>query len=110
MSDQSMNPKKYIVVWLWLFILTAIEVGIAMTDITRGILVLSLLVLAAAKAALVGLFFMHLRFEKPLLGIAITSTLVLAFIYVAASHMDDPTAASGWDRPAVATQVEGHGE
>jgi cytochrome c oxidase subunit 4 len=96
MAEHSSSPKQYLIVWLWLFVLTALEVGVATAPgVGRGLLVVSLLVMAAAKAALVGLYFMHLRFERPLLGVAITSTLLLASIYVTAATSDAPFA-SGW--------------
>ena len=48
----------------------------------EALLILGLVVFAAIKAALVALYFMHLRFERKTLGIIFASTLILGVILV----------------------------
>ncbi|MGH2593437.1 MAG: cytochrome C oxidase subunit IV family protein [Anaerolineae bacterium] len=59
-TTHSSNLGKYIAVFVGLAVLTGIEVAVAVV-IRIDNPVLILLALAAAKAALVAMFFMHLR-------------------------------------------------
>jgi cytochrome c oxidase subunit IV len=60
------GPIEYIKVALVLAVLTAIEVGIYYLKGARSILVPALILLSVGKFAMVGLFFMHLRFDTHL--------------------------------------------
>src|SRR5438093_244739 len=56
---------NYILIWVYLAVLTAAELALAFElPISRNLKLLLLLFLAVWKAALVGLFFMHLKFER----------------------------------------------
>src|SRR3989442_15379491 len=56
---------NYILIWVYLAVLTAAELALAFElPISRNLKLLLLLFLATWKAALVGLFFMHLKFER----------------------------------------------
>jgi len=56
------NLGKYLAVFIGLAVLTAIEVGLAaFSRIDRSLLIPVLLALAVTKAALVAMFFMHLK-------------------------------------------------
>jgi cytochrome c oxidase subunit 4 len=58
------SRKQYLGVFLGLAVLTIVEVGIVyLTGISRGLMIAALTALAVTKAALVGLFFMHLKSE-----------------------------------------------
>lgn len=61
--------RPYLWVFLWLAVLTAIEVGVARLTFDRPIKIILLVILATAKALLVALFYMHLRYDKPILAI-----------------------------------------
>ena len=71
-------------VWLWLFILTVLEVGA--TQPWLGIPSLSVYILligmALSKALLVALFFMHLRFERLTFALVVSFPAVLAVFLV----------------------------
>jgi cytochrome c oxidase subunit 4 len=76
---------NYWAIWGWLFVLTIAEVIVAVIPIgpayPHAAKVVLLVVLALTKAALVGLYFMHLRFEKRTLGlIAITPLFLCVFL------------------------------
>src|SRR2546430_15758897 len=56
---------NYMLIWLYLFVLTAAEVLFAFEmPISQLAKIVCLLVLAVVKALLVALFFMHLKFER----------------------------------------------
>ena len=55
----------YLLIWLYLAILTAAELGLAFQlPLSRNMKLLLLMILAIWKALLVAMFFMHLKFEK----------------------------------------------
>ena len=72
------QPRQYVVVGVWLAIVTALEVGIYYVDSLRDIIVPFLLVFAFIKFFLVATWFMHLRFDSPLFRRLFVSGLVLA--------------------------------
>jgi len=72
---------NYILIWVYLAVLTAAELALAFKlPISPNLKLLLLLFLAVWKAALVGLFFMHLKFENYVLGLIVLSPLVLSGI------------------------------
>ena len=74
---------NYWMVWLALAVLTAIELYVARVPNAKTFVIVSLCALALAKAALVALYFMHLKFEKYALILIVLSPLVLsAIMYV----------------------------
>jgi cytochrome c oxidase subunit 4 len=75
----------YLLVWLWLAILTGVEYFYAagLKDFFV-ILLAGLLVLAGIKAGLVGWYFMHLKFEGKWVYLLIVPAIVLATILVLA--------------------------
>jgi cytochrome c oxidase subunit 4 len=76
------HRKTYLHVFVWLTILTAIEVGLAVSHLQRFVLITLLCALAIAKAALVAMYFMHLRFEKKTLALVVMTPIVLAGILI----------------------------
>jgi cytochrome c oxidase subunit 4 len=76
---------NYWAIWGWLFVLTVAEVIVAVLPVglayPHAAKVLLLVSLALTKAALVALYFMHLRFEKRTLGlIAMTPLFLCVFL------------------------------
>ena len=80
-SEGTHEHPNYMGIFWWLLGLTVLEVGVPMV-ITSPVPKIALLVsMAVAKAALVALYFMHLRFEKKLLGIiALAPMVICAFL------------------------------
>jgi cytochrome c oxidase subunit 4 len=75
------EEPNYIAIWIWLAVLTAVEIWIANTGLHRALIISALVGLAVAKASLVALYFMHLRFERATLGlIALTPPLLLILL------------------------------
>ena len=72
----------YMKIFLWLFALTVIELAVIFMGLPKLVVGAALVVLAVWKAALVAMYFMHLRFEtKTLAWIAVTP-LVIATLLV----------------------------
>jgi cytochrome c oxidase subunit 4 len=75
----------YLLVWLWLAILTGIEYFYAYGLSSFFVILLcGLLVLAGIKAGLVGWYFMHLKFEGKWVYLLIVPAIVLATVLVLA--------------------------
>ncbi|MEX2157094.1 MAG: cytochrome C oxidase subunit IV family protein [Gemmatimonadales bacterium] len=82
---------NYILIWVYLFVLTVVEVGAAFfSGIPKHWLILILVVLAVWKALLVALYFMHLKFEGWRLRLIFLVPLPLAFILVVTTMMEKP--------------------
>ena len=78
------GDSVYIKVALLLGALTAIEVGLSYAGLNTTITNTSLLLFAAVKFAIVVMYFMHLKFDHPVLRRLFVTGLVLAiFCYVA---------------------------
>ncbi len=76
---------NYILIWVYLAVLTAAELALALElPISRNLKLVLLLFLAVWKAALVGLFFMHLKFERCNLRVLAIIPLPLALIFILA--------------------------
>ena len=80
-ADDHAEPN-YWMVWLALAVLTVIELLVARVqgEGARPFVIFSLCALALAKAALVAIYFMHLKFENYVLGLIVLSPLVLSGI------------------------------
>ena len=73
---------SYMTIFWWLFALTIIEVGIIFVPIAKLVIAILLISLAVSKAALVAMYFMHLRFERLTLGLIAVTPLVLGTLLV----------------------------
>ncbi len=62
--------------------LTLIEIGIALTGIAAAAQVAVLLALAYTKARLVALYYMHLKFEGPIIRIIAAVPMLLVLIII----------------------------
>jgi len=72
--------KVYVGVWLGMIVIVAIEAALASAHVSSGMLLASLLVLAFLEAAVALRYFMHLKYEVPLLFWTLIPGLLLAFI------------------------------
>ena len=80
---------NYMLIWLYLFIMTVAEVTLAFElPVSRNLKLILLLILAIWKAMLVALFFMHLKFERWRLRLIFIVPLPLAVILVTAVIME----------------------
>jgi cytochrome c oxidase subunit 4 len=74
----------YVKIAVILTAVTALEFAVIYIRALTPILVPLLLVLSAGKFALVALFFMHLRYDKPLLTTLFAAPLIIAVIILVA--------------------------
>jgi len=82
--DDTGHNAPYIAIWGVLLILTLAEVGYAFLPISKVLLVIGLIAMALMKAALVALYYMHLRWEPKRLWLLAAAPLPLAVILVIA--------------------------
>lgn len=93
------KEPRYGLVWVWLLVLTVVEVWAAQSGMPKVGTVIALCSLALAKAALVAIYFMHLKFEKYALMLIVLSPLLLsAILYI--GLMPDSTTHTRWLPPA----------
>ena len=80
---------NYIRIWVYLFVLTVIEVAAAfLSHIPKHWLIVILVFLAIWKALMVALYFMHLKFEPWRLRIIFLVPVPLALILVLTTMME----------------------
>jgi len=77
------KAPNYMAIFWWLAGFTAFEVAYStMIHPPKAMLISGLVLLAAIKAVLVALYFMHLKFERRALGVLFACTLILGAILV----------------------------
>ncbi len=76
------GTSRYITVFWWLLGLTIFEVGVIFMPIARLLVGILLVGTALSKAALVAMFFMHLKFEARTLGVIVLTPLALCVLLV----------------------------
>jgi cytochrome c oxidase subunit IV len=80
-SETGSGPtlKLYITVWIGLMLIVAVEAGLTYAGVSGLPLLIMLLVLAFFEAAIALRYFMHLKYEVPLLFWTLIPGLLLAF-------------------------------
>src|SRR5712692_9261592 len=71
------DEPNYIAIFVYLTVLTALELAVVYAPIPRPLMVGSLVGLAWAKACLVAMYFMHLRFERRTLAVIAIIPVIL---------------------------------
>ncbi len=81
-SNDGAEPrmKVYVAVWLGMILIVAIEAALVYARVNSGTLFAALLVLAFLEAAVALRYFMHLKYEVPLLFWTLIPGLLLAFL------------------------------
>lgn len=80
------SKSTYWLIAVVLGILTMLEVAVFYVPLLHSVIVPFLLVLSAAKFILVAMFFMHLKFDRPILttvfagGIVVATVIILAMM------------------------------
>lgn len=81
--------RIYVTVLLVLLVLTVVTVAVSRIDF--GVLnIVVAMVIASIKAGLVGLFFMHLKYEDRTIWIFVLFPIVLLFTLIAGLFVDNP--------------------
>ena len=81
------GAATYLIIAAFLIVLTVMEITVFYVHPLRPVLVPVLLVLAAAKFALVAMFYMHLKYDGWLLSAVFMFPLLIAMILIAALIM-----------------------
>jgi cytochrome c oxidase subunit IV len=71
------SNKLFISIWIWLVVLTLIEIFLAYKTMSTAIMLTILLGLSIIKAALIVAYFMHLKFERLSLILTLVPMLVV---------------------------------
>lgn len=81
---QHHHPKhpNYFAIFWWLLALTILEVGAIFLPVAKLLIAILLIGFALSKAALVAMYFMHLKFEKRTLGVIVLTPLALCVFLV----------------------------
>ncbi|HZP40171.1 MAG TPA: cytochrome C oxidase subunit IV family protein [Candidatus Binatia bacterium] len=75
------EERRYLRVFIWLGVLTAVELWITTVSLPKFTIGCFLVVLAATKASLVALYYMHLANEKrTLMYIALTPAIICVWL------------------------------
>lgn len=80
MIEPKANRRTYIRIFVALAVLTAIELGAAALAIDDTVRIIILLAFAVAKAILVALYYMHLRYDHRILRIIAAFPVLLVII------------------------------
>ena len=74
------SNKLFTSIWVWLVILTLIEIALAYKPMSTVLMLTILLGLSIIKAALIVAYFMHLKFERLSLILTIVPMLVVCIL------------------------------
>jgi cytochrome c oxidase subunit IV len=72
------SPLKYVGIAILLAVITALEVGLYYINMPAALLVIFLMILAFLKFTMVAAFFMHLKFDSPMLRRVFILGIILA--------------------------------
>jgi cytochrome c oxidase subunit 4 len=75
------HVKEYLVIFVILAVLTLLEVVLAQMGISKHLLALALVGLALTKAAIVALYYMHLKSETKVLKLTVAIPLAAPTLY-----------------------------
>ena len=77
------NIREYMIIFVILAVLTAVEVAVTRPElhVPHGPMTLALVGLALTKAAIVALYYMHLKLETKVLKMTVAFTMVAPPIY-----------------------------
>jgi cytochrome c oxidase subunit 4 len=87
-EERAAHRRSYRFIFVWLTVLTVLEVGVTYLSLPKSVMMTLLIGLACTKAALVGLFFMHLKYEKKSLLWLAAIPFPLAGLYAALLMLD----------------------
>ncbi len=80
-------PKVLLAVFGALMVFTLLTVGVTYVDLGSANILLALAI-AVAKAALVAMYFMHLRWDSPFNGIILITALVFIALFIGLAVLD----------------------
>ena len=76
------DRKQYMIIFVVLAVLTGLEIGVVkLPGIDRTLMIIALIALAVTKAAFVGLYYMHLKYETRVLKLTIAIPMATPAVY-----------------------------
>jgi cytochrome c oxidase subunit 4 len=82
-------PLKLLIgVWAALMILTILTVTVTSIDLGRSVNLSIAMAIATVKAGLVGLYFMHLRWDRPFNAMVFTASLLFVALFISITLLD----------------------
>ena len=82
MASAAHKHPNYMAIFWWLAILTVVELAVVFMPLGKFTIGVLLCALAVGKAALVAMYFMHLKFETRSLGLIAVTPLVIATLLI----------------------------
>ncbi len=86
-TQHVVSPKVYLLVFLALIVLTVTTVAVASIDL-GPMNTVAALAIAAIKGSLVVLFFMHMKYSKPLIGLVVFASVLWLAILISLTLAD----------------------
>jgi cytochrome c oxidase subunit 4 len=74
------STRVFLIVWFWLLGLTGVEVFLGYEHLELKLMLVLLMGLSVVKAGLIIAYFMHLRYERPSMAIALMPALVIVLV------------------------------
>ena len=81
-ATHASSSRTYLAVWCWLAGLMLVSVLVSATSLSKQAIVLLVLILSTIKAALVALYYMHLKVDRRVLAFVAGFPLVLVGLAV----------------------------
>jgi cytochrome c oxidase subunit 4 len=75
-------------VWAALMVLTVLTVAVTYVDLGASVNIFVAMLIAVAKAGLVALYFMHLRWDSPLNGVVLIIALLFVAVFIGIALLD----------------------
>ena len=76
------STKLFVTVWVWLALITFLEVFLAYQRLQPGLMLSLLVVLSLVKAALIIAYFMHLKYEKTSLALLLIPATIFCICMI----------------------------
>ena len=83
------STKLFLLVWVWLAVITFIEVFLAYERLQPALMLSLLVVLSVVKAALIVSYFMHLKYEKIGLALLLIPSTIFCICMIIIFFMPD---------------------
>jgi caa(3)-type oxidase subunit IV len=82
------TARTYLAIYGWLIGLTVVEVGVVLAGWPQGAIVTLLISTALAKALLIALYFMHLKFDRPAVWWLVGIPVIIGVAFILALFPD----------------------
>ena len=83
------STKLFAMVWVWLAVITFIEVFLAYERLRPGLMLTLLVILSLVKSALIISYFMHLKYEKIGLALLLIPSAIFCICMIIIFFMPD---------------------